>query len=160
MSDHTATVRWQRHPLEAFHDGRYSRRHEIAFDGGAVVPGSSSPHVVPLPLSDASAIDPEEMFVAALASCHMLWFLSLAAGRGLRVERYVDEARGTMGRNAEGRMALTQVTLRPRVGFIGEHLPSAEEIAALHHQAHERCFIANSVRTDVRVEPQQATPHG
>ena len=152
MSKHTATVRWQRQPLEAFHDGRYSRRHDILFDGGAVVPGSSSPDVVPLPLSDASAVDPEEMMVAALASCHMLWFLSLAAARGLRVDAYEDAASGTMGRNAEGRLALLEVVLRPQVRFIGERAASADELAALHHEAHERCFIANSVRTEVRVE--------
>ena len=152
MSKHTATVRWQRQPLEAFHDGRYSRRHEIVFDGGAVVPGSSSPDVVPLPLSDASAVDPEEMMVAALARCHMLWFLSLAAAKGLRVDRYEDAASGTMGRNAEGRLALLEVVLRPQVRFIGERQATADELAALHHDAHERCFIANSVRTEVRVE--------
>ncbi len=153
MSEHTATVRWQRQPLEAFHDGRYSRRHEVAFDGGAVLPASSSPSVVPLPMSDASAVDPEEMFVAALASCHMLWFLSLAAAAGLRVDRYVDEARGVLQRDAAGRQAITQVVLRPRVRLIGERKASPDELAALHHEAHERCFIANSVRTEVRVEP-------
>ncbi len=152
MSKHTATVRWQRQPLEAFHDGRYSRRHDIHFDGGAVVPGSSSPDVVPLPLSDASAVDPEEMMVAALASCHMLWFLSLAAAKGLRVDRYEDAASGTMGRNAEGRLALLEVVLRPQVRFIGDRTPTDDDLSALHHDAHERCFIANSVRTEVRVE--------
>lgn len=156
MSRHTATVRWQRQPLEAFHDGRYSRRHEILFDGGAVVPGSSSPDVVPLPLSDASAVDPEEMFVASLASCHMLWFLSLAAARGWRVERYVDDAHGTMARNAEGRLAMTEVTLRPAVAFIGERRPDPDALARLHHEAHERCFIANSVKTAVHVQPRPA----
>jgi organic hydroperoxide reductase OsmC/OhrA len=154
MSEYTATVRWQRHPLEAFDDNRYSRRHEITFDGGAVLAGSSSPQVVPLPLSDASAVDPEEMFVASLASCHMLWFLSLAAGRGLRVEDYVDEATGTMARNADGRLAMTTVALRPRVTFIGERQPAASEIDDLHRQAHARCFIANSVKTEVCVQPR------
>jgi organic hydroperoxide reductase OsmC/OhrA len=154
MSEYTAHVRWQRGALEAFTDNRYSRRHEIAFDGGAVVPGSSSPGVVPLPLSDASAVDPEEMFVASLSSCHMLWFLSLAAGQGYRVERYEDEAAGVMQRNAEGRIAMTRVTLRPRVQFVGERQPDAKAIEALHHEAHERCFIANSVKTDVQVQPQ------
>ncbi len=154
MSEHHATVRWQRQPLEAFHDGRYSRRHEIVFDGGAVVPGSSSPSVVPLPLSDASAVDPEELFVASLASCHMLWFLSLAAAAGLRVERYEDAAVGTMGRSAAGRMAVTRVVLRPLVRFVGERVPGDAELAALHHAAHERCFISASVTTVVDVEPR------
>jgi organic hydroperoxide reductase OsmC/OhrA len=153
MSDYRATVRWQRQPLEAFTDNRYSRRHEISFDGGAVVAASSSPSVVPLPLSDASAVDPEEMFVASLSSCHLLWFLSLAAGRGLRVDRYVDEASGTMARIAEGRYAMTSVTLRPQVGWV-EPAPNATVLAQLHHEAHERCFIANSVKTEVRVEPR------
>jgi organic hydroperoxide reductase OsmC/OhrA len=154
MSDHCATVRWQRQPLEAFHDHRYSRRHEIVFDGGAVIAASSSPSVVPLPMSDAGAIDPEEMFVASLASCHMLWFLSLAAARGLRVESYVDAASGTLTRNAEGRLAMTTVTLHPRAVFVGERRPAAAEVGALHEEAHEHCFIAHSVKTLVFVEPE------
>ena len=154
MSDHTARITWQRAPLEAFNDNRYSRRHLVQFDGGAQVPGSSSPRIVPLPLSDASAVDPEEMFVASLASCHMLWFLSIAAERGYRVESYDDEARGTMGRNAEGRMAMTQVVLHPKVEFIGARRPDAAQLEALHHEAHEKCFIANSVKTSVRCEPR------
>ncbi|MBE0546205.1 MAG: OsmC family protein, partial [Rubrivivax sp.] len=101
MSEYTAHVAWQRDPLEAFTDNRYSRRHLLRFDGGAVIAGSSSPSVVPLPLSDASAVDPEEMFVASLASCHMLWFLSLAAKRGLRIDRYEDDAAGTLQRRAD-----------------------------------------------------------
>ncbi len=154
MSEYTAQVVWQRDPLETFTDNRYSRRHLLRFDGGAELVASSSPAVVPLPLSDASAVDPEEMFVAALASCHMLWFLSLAAQRGFRVDRYEDEAAGTMARNAEGRLAMTQVTLRPRVRCVGERQPSSAELQALHHQAHEACFIANSVKTDLRCEPR------
>lgn len=152
--DHTATVRWQRQPLEAFNDKRYSRRHEIVFDGGVVLPASSSPHTVPLPLSDARAVDPEEMFVAALASCHMLWFLSLAAAEGYRVESYVDEARGTLAPNHVGKLVITTVTLRPQVGFIGEAQPSREQLEALHHRAHEECFIANSVTAAVHVHPR------
>lgn len=154
MSDYQATVRWQRQPLEAFHDNRYSRRHEIAFDGGAVIPASSSPALVPLPLSDASAVDPEEMFVASLASCHMLWFLSIAAGRGWRVDRYVDEAVGTLAKDAEGRLAMTEVTLRPQVRFVGDPVPGVPEVLEMHHQAHERCFIASSVKSRVSVLPQ------
>jgi organic hydroperoxide reductase OsmC/OhrA len=154
MSEYTAQVEWQRGPLETFTDNRYSRRHLLRFDGGVVVPASSSPAVVPLPLSDAGAVDPEEMFVAALASCHMLWFLSLAAGRGWRVDRYDDAASGTLARNAAGRMAMTRVTLRPRVRFDGEHLPTPAELRALHDAAHEACFIASSVTTEVRCEPR------
>lgn len=154
MSEYTAQVAWQRDPLEAFTDNRYSRRHELRFDGGAVVPGSASPSVVPLPFSDASAVDPEELFVASLASCHMLWFLSLAARQGFRVERYDDEASGTLARNAAGRQAMTQVVLRPLVRCIGPRQPTAAELKDLHEQAHEACFIAHSVTTEVRCEPR------
>ena len=118
------------------------------------MPGSASPHVVPLPLSSASAVDPEEMFVASLSSCHMLWFLSIAARRGFRVDRYLDDASGVLDRNAQAQMAMTVVTLRPQVHFGPETQPSAEELAALHHAAHEACFIANSVKTEVRCEPR------
>jgi len=154
MSEYTARILWQRQPLEAFHDNRYSRRHTIAFDGGVEMPGSSSPSVVPLPMSDAGAVDPEEMFVASLSSCHMLWFLSLAADAGHRVERYEDEAAGTMARNAEGRIALTRVVLRPRVLFVEGAAADAAALAALHHEAHDKCFIANSVKTQVLCEPR------
>lgn len=155
MSEYTAKVLWQRHPLEAFNDNRYSRRHTISFDGGAELAASSSPSVVPLPLSDASAVDPEEMFVASLSSCHMLWFLSLAAAAGHRVQRYEDEAVGTMARNAEGRIAMTRVVLRPHVVFVsGTAAPEANALQALHHEAHAKCFIANSVRTEVLCQPR------
>ena len=104
-------------------------------------------------MSDASAVDPEEAFVASLASCHMLWFLAIAAKRGFIVDHYADAAVGVMARNAAGRMAMTRVTLRPHVAFSGERRPTAEELDALHHKAHEECYIANSVTSDVRVEP-------
>jgi organic hydroperoxide reductase OsmC/OhrA len=153
MAHYTAQLQWQRKEGEAFTDQRYSRHHTLRFDGGAVLAGSSSPAVVPLPFSDASAVDPEEMFVAALSSCHMLWFLSIAASHGHVVDAYDDEAIGVMARDAQRRMAMTVVALRPRVQFAGT-APSAEALAALHHEAHEQCFIANSVKTDVRVEPR------
>lgn len=154
MSDHLARLVWQREPAEAFTDQRYHRRHRLHFDGGAEVTASSSPGVVPLPMSDAAAVDPEEMFVASLASCHMLWFLSLAARQGLVVDRYEDDAAGTLGRRADGRQAMTRVVLRPRVVFGGGRQPSEIEVQALHHAAHEACFIANSVHTEVRCEPR------
>ncbi len=154
MSSYTAQVQWQRRADEPFADNRYSRSHTLHFDGGTVVPASSSPHVVPLPMSDAQAVDPEEMLVAALASCHMLWFLSLAARRGWVADRYTDHAVGEMARNAQGRMAMTVVTLRPLVQWAGSAAPDAAALAALHHEAHESCYIANSVTTDVRCEPQ------
>jgi len=152
MARYTADILWQRGDQD-FLRNRYSRRHSIRFDGGVELPGSSSPHVVPLPYSDASAVDPEEAFVASLSSCHMLWFLSLAAQGGFCVDRYSDAAEGTMAKNAEGRMAMTVVTLHPDAVFSGDRLPTREEIEALHHRAHEECFIANSVKTDVRCEP-------
>jgi len=152
-SDHHARVHWHRSPGEPFADNRYSRRHEWRFDGGANVPGSSSPHSVPLPYSDPAAVDPEEAFVAALASCHMLWFLSLAAKAGWVVDSYRDEASGVLARNATGKFAMTVVTLRPAVAWGGERQPDAAERTRLHHAAHEACYIANSVTTDVRCEP-------
>jgi len=153
MAHYTAQLQWQRHEGETFTDQRYSRRHTLRFDGGAVLAGSSSPSVVPLPYSDASAVDPEEMFVASLSSCHMLWFLSIAASRGHVVDAYDDDAVGLMARDAQRRMVMTLVTLRPRVQFAGT-APDAQALAALHHEAHEQCFIAKSVKTEVRVEPR------
>jgi organic hydroperoxide reductase OsmC/OhrA len=154
MAEYTARVLWQRQPQEAFTDQRYHRRHLLQFDGGAEVPGSSSPHSVPLPYSDAAAVDPEETLVASVSSCHMLWFLSLAAQAGFVVDDYRDDASGTMARNAEGRMAITVITLRPAVRFAGTG-PSTEALHALHHHAHEECYIANSVKAEVRCEPKE-----
>ncbi|MEW5888456.1 MAG: OsmC family protein [Pseudomonadota bacterium] len=152
MSEYTATIHWQR-GAQPFTDNRYSRGHTWTFDGGAQVPASSSPHVVPLPYSVASAVDPEEAYVASLSSCHMLWFLSIAAKRGFRIDSYTDTAVGLMDRNDAGRLAMTRVTLRPRAAFSGDRLPSAAELEAMHHEAHQQCFIANSVKTEVRCEP-------
>lgn len=153
MSPYTAEVLWVREPGQAFLDHRYSRRHLWRFDGGAQVVGSSSPHSVPLPMSDASAVDPEEAFVAALASCHMLWFLALAAKHGFMVDRYADAAVGVMEKNAEGRMAITRVTLRPDVAFSGDRRPTHVQVEQLHHEAHKACYIANSVKSEVVCEP-------
>ena len=149
---HTALIRWNAGGAD-FLGKRYSRAHTWTFDGGAVVPGSSSPLVVPLPMSDASAVDPEEAFVAALASCHMLWFLDLASRAGFAVERYEDAAEGHMGRNADGKLVVDVVTLRPRTRVAGARVPDTAELAALHHRAHEECFLANSVRCEIRCEP-------
>lgn len=151
MSEHRAFLEWQCGGGD-FLARRYSRAHVWRFDGGAVVRASSSPHVVPLPMSDAAAVDPEEAFVASLASCHMLWFLDIAARDGQRVESYTDDAVGVMAKNAEGRLAMTEVRLRPRVVF-AEPAPAPEAIDALHHAAHEACFLAASVRTRIVVEP-------
>jgi organic hydroperoxide reductase OsmC/OhrA len=157
MSEHRyqANVQWQRAENETFTDQRYSRRHELRFDGGAVVAASSAVSSVPLPWSDPSAIDPEEMLVAAVASCHMLWFLSLAAKAGHVVNSYSDAADGVMTKNAAGKLWVSLVTLRPTVTFAEGRGPTSEALDALHHKAHEECFIANSVKSEVRCEPQQ-----
>lgn len=152
---YTAQTIWER-GQQVFTDGQYSRAHLLRFDGGIDVPGSSSPLVVPLPMSLAQAVDPEEAFVSALSSCHMLWFLGLAARRGWCVDRYHDQAEGLMARNTENKLAMTVVTLRPCVWWSGPTQPDAAQIEALHHEAHEACFIANSVKTEVRVEAVQA----
>ncbi len=148
---YTARVFWKKKPEEPFTDNKYSRAHTWSFDGGVELPASASPQVVPVPLSDASAVDPEEAFVASLASCHMLFFLSLAAGKHYQVERYEDQAEGLMSKDENGRMAITVVTLRPNVTFSGANLPTREQIAALHQSAHEKCFLANSVKAVIHI---------
>ena len=151
MSTYTATIRWSREGAEGFAKGQYSRAHEWAFDGGAVVPASASPHIVPAPWSDAGGVDPEEAFVASLSSCHMLFFLDFARRDGLVIDAYVDEAEGVLEKGADGKLAMTRVTLRPQVEWGGD-APNEAKIANLHHRAHEACFIANSVTTVVTVE--------
>ena len=150
MHQFFATVAWQRDGQD-FAGQRYSRGHEWQFDGGLTVAASSSPLSVPLPMSVAENIDPEEALVAATSSCHMLFFLSLAAQRGYVIDDYRDEATGDLGKNAQGRLAMTRIVLRPRIAFAGTP-PSPEALAALHHDAHERCYIANSLTADVVVE--------
>jgi organic hydroperoxide reductase OsmC/OhrA len=144
-------ITWKKKPDEAFIDNRYSRAHTWVFDGGIEMAASSSPHVVPLPMSDETAVDPEEAFIAAISSCHMLWFLSIAAGKKYLVERYEDDAEGVLGKNEEGKLAMTKVTLKPQVNFGGENIPSSEQIDELHVLAHEKCFIASSVKTQITV---------
>jgi organic hydroperoxide reductase OsmC/OhrA len=152
MSTYIATIRWHRDRSTDFAKGQYSRAHEWAFDGGAVVPASPSPHIVPAPWNDPAGVDPEEAFIASLASCHMLFFVDFARRAGFVVDSYVDEAEGMLEKRADGKMAMTKVTLHPRVAFSGEKRPSEAEIADLHHRAHEACFIANSVTTEVTIE--------
>ena len=153
MAEHTATITWARPSGENFVDKRYHRAHTWQFDGGATVAASSSPHVVPLPYSDAAAVDPEEAYVAALSSCHMLWFLDIASRAGLRVNRYTDAAVGTMAQDEQGRLVVTQVQLRPVTRFDAAHAPSAEQLQDLHHRAHAACFLANSVKTRIDCAP-------
>ena len=153
MSLHHATVSWSLREGEDFPRGRYSRVHEVAFDGGIALAGSASPAVVPSPWSSAEAVDPEALFVAALSACHMLTFLDIARRAGFFIAAYRDAAEGTLARVAPGRSGVTRVVLRPEITWAGTRRPTADELAALHHQAHETCFIANSVTTEVTVEP-------
>jgi organic hydroperoxide reductase OsmC/OhrA len=149
--EYRATIRWTRGEDESFSDNRYSRGHMWSFDGGIEVPGSASPSVVPLPLSREDAVDPEEAFVAAVSSCHMLTFLSIAAKKRFVIDRYEDKALGVMTKNGNGKLFVSKVTLDPAIEFSGEKLPSPEQIADMHHLAHKECFIANSVLTEIVV---------
>jgi organic hydroperoxide reductase OsmC/OhrA len=151
VSTYAATIRWRRDGAEGFAKGQYSRAHSWAFDGGAVVPASASPHVVPAPWSDAAGVDPEEAFIASLASCHMLFFVDFARRAGLVIDEYIDEAEGVLEKRADGKMAMTRVTLHPRVTWAGDPADDAA-LADLHQRAHEACFIANSVTTEVTIE--------
>jgi organic hydroperoxide reductase OsmC/OhrA len=148
----TASLSWQRGE-QPFVDRRYSRAHVARFDGGASVPMSSSPEVVRGPASDPRAVDPEEAFVASLSSCHLLWFLDLAAREGLVVDRYDDEPEGTLAAGADGRLRMTVVVLRPMVTFAGR-TPSSDELRRLHDAAHHECYLANSVSCEMRVDPR------
>ena len=153
MSEHLATVEWSRDG-QSFADNHYSRAHDWTFDGGAVVRGSSAPTSVPEPLSDPGAVDPEEALVAAVSSCHMLFFLAFAAKGGFVVDRYRDDAVGVLGRDDRGKTSITTVALRPAIVFSGDHQPDPVAIADLHHRAHSACYIANSIRAEVSIEPR------
>jgi organic hydroperoxide reductase OsmC/OhrA len=153
MAKHLATIRWFASPGEDYAKGQYSRAHSWSFDGGAIVPASASPHIVPMPWADPDAVDPEEAFVASAASCHMLFFLDFARQAGLVVTGYEDEAEGEMHRGSDGKVRITRITLRPRIVFAGEE-PGEDVIDELHHKSHEACFIANSITSEVVVEPR------
>ena len=150
MTTHVATIHWQRNgdPFEA---GQYSRGHRWEFDGGAVVEASASPAVVPLPQSVAENVDPEEAFVAALSSCHMLFFLSIAAKRRFVVDKYIDKACGMMTTDERGYMSITSVILEPKITFSGNRRPTGEQVDKMHQRSHEMCFLANSVRTEIEI---------
>ena len=152
MSKHTAKVFWQRGNNEDFIDNKYSRVHQWDFEGGASIPASPSSQVVPLPYSVEEYVDPEQAFVASLSSCHMLFFLAIAAKRRFIVDRYLDHAVGTLAQDNEGKISMTQVILRPEISFFGEKQPTYSQLESLHHQAHQQCFIANSVKTAVITE--------
>lgn len=148
MSRYHVNIEWKRGGAP-FIDRRYSRTHTWVFDGGLTVPASSSPSIVPLPYSKPENIDPEEAYVAALSSCHMLWFLDFAARRGFVVESYRDKAVGAMEENSDKKLVIGRVILCPHVAFSGRVLPSDSDVISLHHNAHEACFIANSVKTAI-----------
>ena len=150
MSSYVATVVWTRAADAPFKDNKYSRAHEWRFDGGTVVPASSSPSVVRVPMSNPAAVDPEEALVAALSSCHMLFFLSYAAAGGFVIDRYEDEAIGDMGKTERG-TAMVKVRLRPKITWVGA-APSQEQLDKLHHRSHKDCYIANSVTAEIVVE--------
>jgi organic hydroperoxide reductase OsmC/OhrA len=152
LSEYTARIKWQRGDQD-FLDDNYSRGHSWEFDGGLSVPASASPHIVPLPRSVAENVDPEEAFVASLSSCHMLFFLAIAANKGYLIDSYVDNAVGELARNEHGKLAMTRVVLRPKVEFSGDKLPDREQLDRIHEQSHEMCFIANSVKARVSMEP-------
>lgn len=149
MSEYYAKVVWARGSDESYIDNKYSRGHEWSFDGGATVPASSSPHVVPLPYSVEANVDPEEAFVASLASCHMLFFLGIAAKRKFVVDSYTDNPIGVMAADDSGKISMTKITLRPDVKFAGERQPTIEQLEKMHDQSHEQCFIANSIKSEV-----------
>jgi organic hydroperoxide reductase OsmC/OhrA len=151
MHQYQATIQWQRGD-QVFTDNRYSRAHDWQFDGGLTVPASSSPLSVPLPMSVAANVDPEEALVAAASSCHMLFFLWLAAKKGFTVDQYTDHALGLMEKDNRGRVSITRITLRPKIVFSGVRQPTADELAHLHHESHEECYIANSLRAEILIE--------
>lgn len=150
MSEHKATISWKR-TSDEFLKGKYSREHRWIFDGGLIVPASPSPSVVPTPYSNPANVDPEEAYVAAISSCHMLTFLYLASKQGFQVDSYADEAIGTMAKNEKGVPWVSLVTLHPKIVYSGAKLPTPADEEQLHHHAHEQCFIANSVKTEITV---------
>jgi organic hydroperoxide reductase OsmC/OhrA len=151
MSEHKVTLTWQRSD-KPFEYQKYSRDHTWKFDGGHEMQATAAPAY----LGNPSLVDPEEAFVASISSCHMLTFLAIACKKKFVLDEYVDDAVGYMEKNAEGRLAITRVTLRQRLKFSGEKQPNPQEIEEMNHGAHEQCFIANSVKTEVKVEPQQS----
>jgi organic hydroperoxide reductase OsmC/OhrA len=158
MSEYKAIVDWKRTSPD-FRTGKYSREHTWTFDGGVVVPASPSPSVVPAPWSNPACVDPEEAFVAAVSSCHMLTFLYVASRQGFQVDSYRDEAVGIMTKNEKGVPWMSLITLQPCIIYSGSSVPSAADIEKLHHLAHEQCYIANSIKTEVRVADAAPAVH-
>ena len=148
---YTASIFWKKKETESFTDNKYSRGHTWVFDGGVELPASASPQVVPLPMSDESAVDPEEAFVAAISSCHMLFFLSIAASSNYIIETYDDQAEGIMSKNEHGQMVMGDIILKPKIVFSGTTIPTAEQIAELHNSAHHKCYLANSIKSTIKI---------
>ncbi len=148
---YTASIFWKKKETESFTDNKYSRGHTWVFDGGVELPASASPQVVPLPMSNESAVDPEEAFVAAISSCHMLFFLSIAASSNYIIETYDDQAEGIMSKNEHGQMVMGDIILKPKIVFSGTSIPTAEQIAELHNSAHHKCYLANSIKSTIKI---------
>ena len=153
MATHQATIRWFASPGEDFAKGQYSRAHSWNFDGLANVAASASPHIVPMPWANPNAVDPEEAFVVSAASCHMLFFLDFARRAGVIVTSYDDEAEGEMAKGDDGKVRITRITLRPKIAY-GDAAPTQDMLDDLHHKAHEACFIANSITSEIVIEPR------
>ncbi|MBT5185332.1 MAG: OsmC family peroxiredoxin [Kordiimonadaceae bacterium] len=152
MSLYYAKIAWTLKDDEDFIDKKYSREHHWHFDGGVTVPATASHHIVPLPFSNPDNVDPEQAFIASLSSCHMLFFLDLASRKKYIVEEYIDNAEGVLEKVSHGKIAMTTVTLKPKITFSDDNQPTQEDIDTLHHKAHELCFIANSVKTEIIIE--------
>ena len=148
---YTASIFWKKKETETFTDNKYSRGHTWVFDGGVELPASASPQVVPLPMSIESAVDPEEAFVAAISSCHMLFFLSIAASSNYMIETYDDQAEGIMSKNEQGQMVMGDIILKPKIVFSGTNIPTTEQIAELHNSAHHKCYLANSIKSTIKI---------
>jgi len=156
MPNYKATIHWKRSGAK-FLDHKYQRTHTWTFDNGLRLKAAASPHIVGKSFTDSSVIDPEEAFIASVGSCHMLWFLSLAAGMGFVVNKYSDQSEGTLEKNSEGHMAMTKVLIQPMVSFEADNAPSQEDFLKLHREAHRKCFIANSVKSDIEILPKMVT---
>jgi organic hydroperoxide reductase OsmC/OhrA len=156
MPAYNVELQWDRNGAN-FIDQKYQRTHSWTFENGLILQAAASPHIVGAAFTDSSVIDPEEAFTASVGSCHMLWFLSLAAGRGYVVNRYTDQTKGKLELNREGHMAMTKVILQPVVSFDPENAPGGKEFLKLHQQAHRKCFIANSVKSDIEILPKMET---
>ena len=152
MFEYNAIITWKRGESENFTDRKYSREHTWEFDGNLLLDATPSHHIVPVPYSNPNSIDPEQAFVASLSSCHMLFFLDLCSQAGIIVDHYSDEAIGELSRIGRNKMAMTKVTLKPNASYSGKNIPSIEKLEELHHRAHELCYIANSVTSEIITE--------